>query len=209
MSVHSAAAAHLWQTQWWSEIGVIQTFFFETGGSAVGASWWQNFVPYEADISSALDRLRWDTYRSGNYFRDEARLDRNMTEAEFIDSIGGLDGDSDGGKQFLLDDWRSSQGREPVTSPDTLLDSQPDSGSHSAIDLYLGVSSAPELFTASPLTNDQLLQAFDSLTPSRAAVESWLDRPTPAIRQRWSGFYVVIYADDAPTEILFAAYSGD
>ena len=177
----------------------------------MGASWWQNFTPYQTDISLALNDLRWQAYRDNDFYDTSNDFDDDMSEDEFIVSLGGLDEDPNGAKLALLEGWRERTNlRRSVSSPDALLDAQSDTGTHSVIDLYEGVTTDPKPFTASPLTPEQLQDAFATHAPTRAHVDAWLAGDDPySLRERWSGFYIVIYDSGAPSEILFAGFSGD
>jgi hypothetical protein len=47
----------------------------------MGASGWSYRAPYQDDIDAALQQLRWDVYRSGNYYKED-NPNRELSEAE-------------------------------------------------------------------------------------------------------------------------------
>jgi len=107
----------------------------------------------------------------------------------------------------ILEDFRYARRRPTPVDPDTLVAAQPHSGTHSIIDISEGVSAAPEMFTASPLTDEELLDIAGTVTPTSEQVRTlggW-----GAERDRWVGTYVVAYLDGQPHEIHFLGYSGD
>lgn len=110
-----------------------------------------------------------------------------------------------------LDEWDEEErdGAAPG-SPDELLQGQPEDGTHSIIDMCEGVSTQPSAFTVSPLTPTQLQEAFGTNRPTLAAVTAWLDHTDiSAVRRRWEGLYVVAWDGAHPSDIIFAAFSGD
>jgi hypothetical protein len=93
--------------------------------------------------------------------------------------------------------------------PDSLLASQPHSGTHSIIDIR-GVSAEPAAFTVSPLTDEQTLAFFRTLTPTPDQVVEWMKSFDPyPIRDRWQGIYAISYVDGRPAQIHFTGFSGD
>jgi hypothetical protein len=149
----------------------------------MGASAWHYTVVWEEDIASALESLRRDVFARGDYFQEEDRDPDNV-------AVGAL---------------------SAAASPDSALFAQPESGTHSIIDIYAGVSAEPEPFTASPLTPEQIVQFFGTLTPLTGQVEHWLTEVDPAsIRQRWECAFLVSHtAAGIPECIHFLGYSGD
>lgn len=141
----------------------------------MGASGWDYTVPYQDDVSAALQALRAASYESGDYY--------HSIEDESVE----------------------------VTDADSLLDSQPESGTHSIIDMYCGVAPTPEDFTVSPLTPSQILDTFGTPFPTAEQVRAWADGPGIAdLRQRWQGAYLVSFDSDArPTRLHFVGFSGD
>lgn len=172
----------------------------------MGASEWRYSVAYQPDVASALEQLRRDVYANGEYYHEPPNPAYALTEEEFIATLPPDHEAND----FLLADWPAAQQRPRPVDPDTLLAAQPDSGTHSIIDIGNGVSDEPALCTISPVTAEQTLEFFGTLTPTPEQVEQWLDRiDLPAIRSRWQGVYVISYTSDRPERIHFAGFSGD
>ena len=120
----------------------------------MGASGWAYSVPYQQDIAGALEQLRAEVYARGAYYEQPPDPAQLMTEDEFRASLD-LDNDRDGIQQFMLEEWLKARSRPAAVDPDTLLASQPDSGTHSIIDICDGVAEQPCLFAAAPLTAEQ------------------------------------------------------
>ncbi|WP_034261505.1 hypothetical protein [Actinospica robiniae] len=176
----------------------------------MGASGWEYSVPYQDDIAAALERLRVETYERGGYYKAEPDPSLQLSEDEFKATLK-LDDDPDGIQNFLLEEWHKAKKRPAAVDADTLLASQPDSGTHSIIDICDGLSEHPCLFTASPLTAEQHLEIFGTDRPSRPAVLEWISKHDIGhIRARWEAAYVVSYsAAGSPERIHFVGFSGD
>ncbi|HET9656738.1 MAG TPA: hypothetical protein VFP72_15405 [Kineosporiaceae bacterium] len=182
----------------------------------MGASGWRYAVAWDADIDGVVQRLRWQVFRAGEYYResDDELGDCRMaqSEAEFEATLRPRDEDS-GINDALRDAWRQARDRvsrgAPGT-PDELVDAQPYSGTHSVIDMVKGVRSRPEMFAVSPLTDQELLAAFGTTTPDDQAVTAWLDGGAAwDLRERWQGLYVIGYLDGAPARVHLVGSSGD
>ena len=112
---------------------------------------------------------------------------------------------------FRAGDYHRDGDGAPATSPDEALDRQAEEGTHSIIDMMNGLSPTPEFGTVSPLTEQQLLAVFDTLTPASDRVEAWLGHGGDnGLRDRWEGLGVVGHtADGVPEFLFFAGVSGD
>jgi hypothetical protein len=176
----------------------------------MGASDWHYVVPYREDVAAALRDLRQATYDAGAYYHEEPDPTLSLTEAEFIAQLHPA-GEESGINEFLLAEWHKAQRRPRPVDPDTLLASQPDSGTHTIIDMYRGVSSVPAPFTVSPLTPAQTMEFFGTGTPSDEQVAEWVnDGGNYGGRERWVGVYLIGYAaDGSPQTLHFAGFSGD
>lgn len=174
----------------------------------MGASGWYYTVDYQPDVEAALQELRQQVYDRGEYYKVSAayNADLNMTEEEFRAQLD--PSDDSGRNEAVLQDWLMRK-RAPVpVDPDTLLASQPHSGTHSIIDMGDGVSDTPDFATVSPMTDEELRETFGSTTPLSSEVQEWMKagggRP-----ERWVGTYVISYHDGRPDHIHFCGYSGD
>ena len=176
----------------------------------MGASGWNYSVPYQDDIAAALEQLRAETYDRGDYYKAEPDPSLQLSEDEFKATLA-LDDDPDGIQQFLLEEWHKAKKRPAAVDPDTLFASQPDSGTHSIIDICEGLSEHPSRFTASPLTTEQHLEFFETDRPGTPAVLEWASKhEIGRIRARWEAAYVVSYsATGSPERIHFVGFSGD
>lgn len=176
----------------------------------MGASDWDYTVPYRDDIAGALKQLRDEIYERGEYYKQEPDPTLRMTEDEFKATLN-LDNDPDGIQAFLLDEWRKAKNRPAPVDADTLIGAQPDSGTHSIIDIYEGLSETPDLFTASPLTAEQLLEYFGTESPTTPQALEWMSIfDIGSIRSRWEAAYLVSYSPAGiPEQIHFKGYSGD
>jgi len=196
----------------------------------MGATGWSYFVPYEADISAALQRLREDVFARGDYEYGDGVLTDDQRKAYL---------------EMLPPDWRqkvkeeaekleepmkglylkavemhsralsgsSSASRKPKRKPKTikkLLELQAESGTHSILDID-GVSSEPKFNTISPFPRAKLVECFRSETPGRAEIEEAYGSGSleEFVSERWQGIYIIAYRDGSPSEIFFAGCSGD
>src|SRR5690242_4495545 len=100
----------------------------------MGASDWSYTVPYSGDIAGALEQLRAEIYERGEYYKHEPDPALRMNEDEFKATLD-LDNDRDGIQEFLLEEWRKAKNRPVPVDADTLIAAQPDSGTHSIIDI--------------------------------------------------------------------------
>lgn len=173
-------------------------------------------MAYQPDIAAALQQLRREVYARGEYHRAHDLDPRYaLTKAEFMATLDPAH-DELGLNEYFIEDWHNAQRdgraalvRSSPTDPDSLLASQPHSGTHSIIDMR-SVSAVPAAFAVSPLTNDQTLTFFGTLTPTRNQVVEWMKSFDPyPIRDRWQGIYVISYVDGRPDEIHFVGFSGD
>jgi hypothetical protein len=177
--------------------------------ASVGASQWYYTVDHQPDVSAALQQLRQEVYDRGDYYREPAEHDSDldMTEEEFRAQ---LEPWSDNGQDdAILEDWLARKRRPVPVDPDTLCAAQPHSGTHSIIDMGLGVSDRPDLFTVSPLTGEELSEAFGSTMPLSSQVQEWMKSDGSGWRESWVGTYVISYRDGQPDHIHFCGFSGD
>ncbi|MET8150182.1 hypothetical protein ACIBSW_24185 [Actinoplanes sp. NPDC049668] len=131
----------------------------------MGASEWSRKVPYQADLAAALRQARDDAYREGDYYRVEPDpRARRIGEQEYIAAevaamretwveVFGEENAGDPDDEMARVAWRAAQ--IEVTGPDSLLASQPFSGTHSVIDMT-GVADRPDGGKVAPLPADEL-----------------------------------------------------
>jgi len=172
-------------------------------------------VPYQHDVGAALQQARWDAYRRGDYYREPPSEEaRAMGEEEYVAgciawikaSVPADLADAEWSGDQFRHQWRAA--RVVVTSPDTLLEAQPFSGTHSVIDMTQ-VADEPGYNTVAPAPPEYLLELFGTTQPAASAVESAIEAAAMHGFGRWHGMYLLAYADGAPTEIFFVGHSGD
>ena len=191
----------------------------------MGASGWHVRVSYRDDIDAALQEARWDAYHQGRYYlAPPNELALSMTEEEYVahgvrefltmvpgglsdlpglpPELEGLEYEGDEYREL----WRAAQ--IVVTGPDSLLDSQPYSGTHCVIDMT-HVASMPEDFAAAPASEEFLQKTFGTLWPGAATIEASIQTHDVVGFARWQGMYLIGYSGEAPEAIFFVGFSGD
>lgn len=200
----------------------------------MGASGWEYFVPYEEDISAALQRLREDVFSRGDYLcghglaqKDfEVRLKRLLPAYESLMKAAlaeaedtSLPVDLRAAQQVVAEQMRKEiekyragnpQAKQKPKTIDALLAQQAEHGTHSILDITC-ISQKPKSGAISPFPASKLSKFFGSDTPSRARVQrayesGMLER---FVSKRWQGVYVIAYRNSSPAKIFFAGCSGD
>ena len=188
-------------------------------------------MPYEADVSAALQRLREDVFARGDYIygddiTDEQRKDildkvrpeldpwmqkvreqaatlQEPFKTKYLEMAGRLKGELMGG---------GSAPRKPKRKPKTiekLLEIQAESGTHSILDI-VGISPEPKFGYIRPFPREKLVEIFGSQTPSHSEIEEAHSfGRLEDFADRWEGIYVIAYRDGSPSEIFFDGHSGD
>jgi hypothetical protein len=153
----------------------------------MGANPYWYFVPYEADLVAALQKLRAREFQSGRY--------NPVTPFQ----------------KFPIDLSAPTLGAQHGSIED-VMDAAEEDGTRSILDIAQLASepldgSRMPYFTAFPLANPDMEELFGTLHPTRKLVETntrmW-DRI-----ERGSAIYLVIFDDGKPHEIFFAGYSFD
>ena len=189
-------------------------------------------MPYEADISAALRRLREDVFARGDYVfgdgitddqrkailekmqpeldpwmqkvREQAATLSEPIKTQYLEMCGRIKGEIMG---------VSKPSQKPKRKPKTiekLLEIQAESGTHSILDIA-GISSEPQFGSISPFPRTKLVEFFGSETPSHDEIEEVHDSGSfeEFVSERWQGIYIIAYRDGSPSEIFFAGCSGD
>lgn len=200
----------------------------------MGATGWSYFVPYEVDISAALQRLREQVFARGDYEFDAAG---GLSQKELEGLIEGVRPElgpwvqkcrelaadmpeplktiyiqnAEKMQKDLLESANKprKQKRKPKTI-EAALEAQAESGTHSILDIS-HVATEPEFGAVSPLPRSELAGLFESETPSHAQIEEAYDSGSLEnhLPDRWQGIYMIVYQDGVPNEIFFAGHSGD
>ncbi|MEV4410832.1 hypothetical protein [Catellatospora sp. NPDC049609] len=174
-------------------------------------------MPYQDDLEAALQRARWDAYDRGAFYRGEPDTRaQSMSEQEYVawmvaeqrasivEAFGEDAWEPD--DTMARDSWRCAQ--IMVCDPDTLLESQPFSGTHSVIDMT-GVADEPAPGMVAPVPPEILDEVFGTRRPSDALVAQAVAEYTLDDFGRWHGAYVVAYDGDVPAAVHFFGHSGD
>ncbi|MFI1990509.1 hypothetical protein [Actinoplanes sp. NPDC020271] len=163
-------------------------------------------VAYQPDIAAALDAARWEAFRNGDFYRtDDLPQALTMTEEEFAEWL--VDDSGPLAEPEARPLWRAVRAGEP-RDPDTLRFIQPESGTHSVIDME-SVSDVPDMFAVAPAPGELLDSLFGTRTPSTDAVAEVAATGGLDLRDRWYGTYVIGYRDTTPEAIFFVGHSGD
>jgi len=198
----------------------------------MGATGWTYFVPYEADISAALQRLREDVFARGDYVYGDNLTDQQIkailektrpemdpwmqevrkqaeTLPEPIRTVYLQKAESF--KRSIMSGDLPPKKRKPKSKTiEAVLEFQAESGTHSILDI-VGISPEPQFRHISPLPREKLAELFGSATPTHAEIETAHDSGSleDFVSERWEGIYVVAYHEGLPSEIFFAGCSGD
>jgi hypothetical protein len=153
----------------------------------MGANPYWYFVPHEADIGAALQKLRAREFQAGRY--------NPVTPFP----------------EFPVD--TSAPAMTPQHgSIDEVLDVADEDGTRSILDI-MQVSRTPfdgtqmPQFTAFPLAESEIADLFGTSHPTHKAAETSTSIWDHI--QRGSAIYTTIFADDRPDEFFFAGYSFD
>jgi hypothetical protein len=155
----------------------------------MGASGWEYVVPYQQDLSAALDALRWQVFAAGDY----------VTPGSY-------------GEVF---DLPEPSGVQDLTEDEQYWEFMGTSGTHSIIDIQSVVPAdfdGDDFGTIRPLSDAECAALFGTARPSRADYETLAgserlhDYVTGG---RWTGRATVLWVGRALAEIVFWGYSGD
>jgi hypothetical protein len=145
-----------------------------------GEPYWY-FVPYQEDVMRALQELRAREFEAGRY-----------NPVIWC-------------PEFPITDASPAPGRQHATIDEAVREAEAD-GTRSILDI-MEVGPRPDFNTAFPLSVKQLETLYGVAKPSREQVEKnlrFLD-----LVDRGQCAYFVLYADGAPSEIVFGGISFD
>ena len=150
----------------------------------MGASGWEYLVPYQADLQAALNDLRRRVFESGDYV---SPVTWGLVAPESVEALA----QQEYYWQFMGEN-----------------------GTHSIIDVLTVVPyemGEQEFGTVCAFTDEEYEDYFGSTRPARADWDRFRDDPLlhEYVAERWTGRAMVLWADDAPSEIAFWGYSGD
>ena len=166
----------------------------------MGVSGWKYFVPYQSNITKALNELREQVFQSGKFYKRQPFW-QDLDDDEYAD-------EEDEDLRAQLSDWlRTMKALKEPTTIDELLVWNEEDGTHSILD-YTEISSIPEIGKIAPLSPQQLLNLFDTEKPTHNMVKQKVDT-IMQLRETWQATYIIIYQADLPNQIFFTGYSGD
>jgi hypothetical protein len=182
---------------------------------AMGASGWHARTSYQDSIDAALQQARLDAYNRGDFYRRPPNEQaRSMGEEEYV--AWGIErtkaslppelADAEWSGDEYRDEWHAA--RIVVTGPDTLLSSQPESGTHSVIDMT-HVADKPTYNAVAPASVNYLQELFGTPEPAVTAIEDAIAAGRIDDFGRWCGIYLIGYQDGRPDTIFFVGHSGD
>lgn len=200
----------------------------------MGATGWSYFVPYEADIATALQRLRAEVFKRGDYifghglppeeykktmedFRPhfESMIQLSLKRAEDPNLPEHFRAAHREMAEFYKKELKIStlNLHQPKKRPKTieeLLKLQAENGTHSILDM-VGIASKAKFSAISPFPRSKLKEFFGSETPSHAEIEEAFELGSleKFVSSRWQGIYIIAYRDGSPDELFFAGCSGD
>jgi hypothetical protein len=138
-------------------------------------------VPYQSDVNSALQALRDREFQAGRY--------NPVTPFP----------------KFPITASSPAPGRGHESIEAALAASDAD-GTRSILDIG-SIADEPDFLVAAPVSEETLQATYGTKQPTREMIEANM---TPINRiERGHAIYVVLYANGAPSEILFAGYSFD
>jgi hypothetical protein len=183
----------------------------------MGATGWSYFVPYQEDVDKALQKLREEIFKEGQYQKPYEPSGKELETAKSLLASLSLDPQrtrKDLDALLALSEALTGprkRRRAPKTIKQLLKQSE-DSGTHSILDIER-VSTTPSFGAIAPLSGQQLMEIFGTEQPTRAKVEKWSARIDPPdaepLYRRWQGIYIIVYRDSQPDEIYFEGCSGD
>jgi len=173
----------------------------------MGASDWNYFVPYETDISKALQNLREVTFQQGKYYQRDPYW-KEMTFEDFLPP--GMDEEE---TAEYLEEFQILQALPEPISIEALIKWNGEEGTHSIIDIR-EVTPISGFGAVAPLSSEELKMFFGTDKPTREMIENKayelsIFLQNELARSRWEGTYIIVYQGDEPAEIYFTGYSGD
>ena len=173
----------------------------------MGASSWNYFVPFQKDLSKALQELRETVFLRSEYYRRDSFW-KEMTFEDFLPP--GMDEEE---TTEFLEEFQRLQALPEPTSIETLIQWNGEDGTHSIIDIH-EIAATSSFGAVAPLSSEELKRFFGTNKPTRAMIErkgndlfAFLQQEMG--RYRGEGTYIIVYKDGEPDEIYFVGYLGD
>lgn len=175
----------------------------------MGATGWRYYVRHQPDVDAALQELRQDVFRRGEYETGPTEEELEAIRANFSPQMKAL--------YEMAKRWEQNKPPKPkpIGPPKTieeLVERKGESGTHSILDIN-HIAAEPEFGALAPLSERQLLDFFGTAQPTREQVEKWGRRIVPVhdppLYRRWQGIYSTVYKEGVPDELYFEGASGD
>jgi hypothetical protein len=181
----------------------------------MGATNWEIYVPYQEDISKALEAARKTTFDLGHYRKPYAEIDL-LYQANFFKT-------TDEERDSLIKEYGLDVFREPIAR----MGIETFEGWLNAANHALQVETIEELTCLAVLSSDGTSSVLDinSLTNASSVssedILRWFHTSTPTRQQfeqceqtyddidRGEARYLIVYEAETPSEILFFGYSWD
>jgi hypothetical protein len=163
----------------------------------MGASGWGYFVPYQPNIDQALQKLREEVFRRGEYF---LRPPMDINPDDYADMPEEI--------REQVPNWieREKSFQQPTTIAD-LMKWNAEEGTHSILDIKR-ISSVPDFGAAAPFSTEELTELFGTEQPSQSMVIEKAET-IRSLRERYQATYIIVFKNNIPDEIYFTGYSGD
>ena len=148
---------------------------------------WSYWAPYDADIATALQRLREDVFARGDYVTADSPI-----------SVG---------TRIIVP---TSRTRPKPATIEELLEQEAETGTHSILDMTC-ISAKPKRKAISPFPSSLLLEYFGSEFPSPSEIQEVYEFGSleQFVTKRWHGIYIIAHFNGKPSDIFFAGCSGD
>jgi len=150
----------------------------------MGGHFWSYTVPFQEDISSALQSLREREFRAGNFWQP------SEVEPGFF------------GRLLR----RPPTKPKPPTTIQEAIKIADATGTRSILDMER-ISSTPDLGAISPVSPEDLQRFFGTTQPTQEIIER-SDEFIDSL-ERGQGVYIILHQNGKPHEIYFAGYSFD
>ncbi|MCI0578580.1 MAG: hypothetical protein L0332_13915 [Chloroflexi bacterium] len=180
----------------------------------MGASGWAYYIPFDPDISKALQQLKERVFKAGDYlsiYTKAELMDYLVKELLVLENTNPRsDSEESLFEEYLTHFKQLKSLPEPTTIEEQireLLAVNRENGSHSILDIN-GISPKPGFGLAAPLSEQELLNLFGTDKPTEEMIKSQ-ENVLMDLRSRWEATYVIVYKDGEPEWIYFCGFSGD
>lgn len=166
----------------------------------MGGTTWLYFVPYQPNVEEALQKLREEVFRKGEFPVESE--DATPDSPAAARAMRKLKESNAKYRQTLLK-------HDKAKTIDGLLEVAGYPGTHSILDVRHVAEervNADEYYVVVPASKSDLLKWFGTDKPTRSMIETSQEYEN---RFDWYPRYFIIYKDGLPNEICFAGVTGD